>query len=124
MVGLALKRLTARWPLKARRPSDHPSGLSRWIPKISASVKKTSRPRDGLECWPFAGIGSEKRYAGDASTLSNLVDAAKPVRLHGLDFPLPYSANLKNSRVPQPEWFVTRVQETDLSGGTHRGDKF
>ena len=36
---------------------------------------------------------------------------APPVRVHGLDVPLPYAANLEKLALPQPEWVVDAVKK-------------
>ena len=39
---------------------------------------------------------------------------APPVRVHGLDVPLPYAANLERLALPQPEWVIDAVKEDRL----------
>ena len=36
---------------------------------------------------------------------------APPVRVHGLDVPLPYAANLEKLALPQPDWVVDAVRK-------------
>ncbi|MGD9878655.1 MAG: pyruvate dehydrogenase complex E1 component subunit beta [Reyranella sp.] len=71
---------------------------------IVASVKKTNRLVSVEEGWPFAGIGSELA-AQMMEQAFDWLDA--PVkRVHGLDVPLPYAANLERMALPQPENIV------------------
>ncbi len=76
---------------------------------IVDSVKKTSRLVTVEEGWPFAGIGAE--------VVMQIVEHAfdwldaPPVRVHGLDVPLPYAANLEKLALPQPDWVVDAVKK-------------
>ena len=76
---------------------------------IVGSVKKTSRLVTVEEGWPFAGIGAE--------VVMQIVEQAfdwldaPPVRVHGLDVPLPYAANLEKLALPQPDWVVDAVKK-------------
>ncbi|HTR85565.1 MAG TPA: pyruvate dehydrogenase complex E1 component subunit beta [Reyranella sp.] len=71
---------------------------------IVASVKKTNRLVSVEEGWPFAGIGSELA-AQMMEEAFDWLDA--PVkRVHGLDIPLPYAANLEKMALPQAETIV------------------
>jgi pyruvate dehydrogenase E1 component beta subunit len=71
---------------------------------IVASVKKTNRLVSVEEGWPFAGIGSELA-AQMMEQAFDWLDA--PVkRVHGLDVPLPYAANLEKMALPQAETIV------------------
>ena len=36
---------------------------------------------------------------------------AAPARVHGLDVPLPYAANLEKLALPQPDWVVNAVKK-------------
>ena len=36
---------------------------------------------------------------------------APPVRVHGVDVPLPYAANLEKLALPQPGWVVDAVRK-------------
>ena len=36
---------------------------------------------------------------------------APPTRVHGLDVPLPYAANLEKLALPQPDWVVNAVKK-------------
>ena len=36
---------------------------------------------------------------------------APPVRVHGVDVPLPYAANLERMALPQPEWVLDAVKK-------------
>src|SRR5712672_3350680 len=71
---------------------------------IVNSVKKTTRLVSVEEGWPFAGIGSELA-AQMMEQAFDWLDA--PVkRVHGVDVPLPYAANLERMALPQPENIV------------------
>jgi pyruvate dehydrogenase E1 component beta subunit len=76
---------------------------------IVASVKKTSRLVSVEEGWPFAGIGAEITM----QIVENCFDwlDAPPTRVHGLDVPLPYAANLEKLALPQPDWIVNAVKK-------------
>jgi pyruvate dehydrogenase E1 component beta subunit len=76
---------------------------------IVESVKKTSRLVSVEEGWPFAGIGAEIAM----QIIEHCFDwlDAPPVRVHGLDVPLPYAANLEKLALPQPDWVVDAVRK-------------
>jgi len=76
---------------------------------IVASVKKTNRIVSVEEGWPFAGIGAEIAM----QVIEHAFDwlDAPPVRVHGLDVPLPYAANLEKLALPQPEWVIDAVRK-------------
>ena len=76
---------------------------------IIASVKKTNRVVSVEEGWPFAGIGSEIAM----QVVEHCFDwlDAPPVRVAGLDVPLPYAANLEKLCLPQPDWVVDAVRK-------------
>jgi len=71
---------------------------------IVNSIKKTNRLVSVEEGWPFAGIGSELA----AQMMEQAFDwlDAPVVRVHGLDVPLPYAANLERLALPQPDNIV------------------
>jgi pyruvate dehydrogenase E1 component beta subunit len=87
--------------LRSLRPFDSET--------IVNSVKKTNRLVSVEEGWPFAGIGSE--LAAQMMELAfDWLDA--PVkRVHGLDIPLPYAANLEKMALPQPDNIVAAAHE-------------
>jgi pyruvate dehydrogenase E1 component beta subunit len=110
MVGVALKAadLLADQGIEAEvinlrslRPLDTAT--------IVESVKKTSRLVTVEEGWPFAGIGAEVAM----QVIEHAFDwlDAPPVRVHGIDVPLPYAANLEKHALPQPEWVVDAVKK-------------
>jgi pyruvate dehydrogenase E1 component beta subunit len=110
MVGVALKaaeRLQAEGisaeviNLRTLRPLD--------IGTVVKSVQKTNRLVTVEEGWPFAGIGAEIVM----QVVENCFDwlDAPPVRVHGMDVPLPYAANLEKLALPQPEWVVDAVNK-------------
>jgi len=110
MVGLALKAaemLAAEGidaeviNLRSLRPFDTET--------VIASVKKTNRVVTVEEGWPFAGIGAEVAMQVIEGAFAWL--DAPPVRVHGLDVPLPYAANLEKLALPQPEWVVDAVKK-------------
>jgi pyruvate dehydrogenase E1 component beta subunit len=76
---------------------------------IIASVKKTNRVVSVEEGWPFAGIGAEIAM----QVVEHCFDwlDAPPVRVAGLDVPLPYAANLEKLALPQPDWIVDAVKK-------------
>jgi pyruvate dehydrogenase E1 component beta subunit len=110
MVDLALKAADALAEagisaevinLRTIRPLD--------IDTIVESVKKTSRVVSVEEGWPFAGIGSEII----ATVVEHCFDwlDAPPVRVAGVDVPMPYAASLEKLALPQPGWVVDAVKK-------------
>ena len=110
MVGVALKAAEALAAdgieaevinLRSLRPMDTAT--------IINSVKKTNRIVTVEEGWPFAGIGAEINM----QVLEHAFDwlDAPPVRVHGVDVPLPYAANLEKLALPQPDWIVDAVKK-------------
>jgi len=77
---------------------------------IVASVKRTNRLVTVEEGWPFAGIGAEIAM----QVIEHCFDwlDAPPVRVCGLDVPLPYAANLEKLALPQPDWIIDAVRKT------------
>jgi pyruvate dehydrogenase E1 component beta subunit len=76
---------------------------------IVESVKKTNRLVTVEEGWPFAGIGAEVAM----QIIEHAFDwlDAPPVRVHGVDVPLPYAANLEKLALPRPDWVVDAVKK-------------
>ena len=76
---------------------------------IIESVKKTNRVVSVEEGWPFAGIGAEIAM----QVIEHCFDwlDAPPMRVNGLDVPLPYAANLEKLALPQPQWVVDAVKK-------------
>ena len=110
MVGTALKAADALAAqgisaevinLRSLRPLD--------IDTIVASVRKTSRIVTVEEGWPFAGIGAEVNMTIIEQCFDYL--DAPPGRVHGMDVPLPYAANLEKLALPQPDWVVAAVKK-------------
>jgi pyruvate dehydrogenase E1 component beta subunit len=110
MVGVALKAAEALAAegidaevinLRSLRPLDTAT--------IIESVKKTNRVVCVEEGWPFAGIGAEIAM----QVIEHCFDwlDAPPVRVAGLDVPLPYAANLEKLALPQPDWVVAAVKK-------------
>jgi pyruvate dehydrogenase E1 component beta subunit len=110
MVGVALKAADALAEqgidaevinLRSLRPLDTAA--------IVESVKKTNRLVTVEEGWPFAGIGAEIAM----QIIEHAFDwlDAPPVRVHGVDVPLPYAANLEKLALPQPDWVVDAVKK-------------
>jgi pyruvate dehydrogenase E1 component beta subunit len=87
--------------LRTIRPLD--------VETIIASVKKTNRVVSVEEGWPFAGIGAEIAMTVTEHCFDWL--DAPPVRVHGLDVPMPYAANLEKLALPQPGWVVDAVKK-------------
>jgi pyruvate dehydrogenase E1 component beta subunit len=88
--------------LRTLRPLD--------IGTIVESVKKTNRLVTVEEGWPYAGIGAEIAMLVIEHAFDWL--DAPPVRVAGLDVPLPYAANLEKLALPQPDWVITAVKKT------------
>ena len=65
---------------------------------IANSVRKTNRLVTVEEGWPYAGIGAEVAMQV-METCFDYLDAP-PVRVHGLDIPMPYAANLEKLALP------------------------
>ena len=110
MVGVAMKAAEALAEqgieaevinLRSLRPFDTAT--------VVESVKKTNRLVSLEEGWPFAGIGAEVAMQVVEHAFDWL--DAPPVRVHGLDVPLPYAANLEKLALPQPEWVVDAVKK-------------
>jgi len=110
MVGVAMKAAEALAEqgieaevinLRSLRPLDTAT--------IVESVKKTSRLVTVEEGWPFAGIGAEVAM----QVIEHAFDwlDAPPVRVYGVDVPLPYAANLEKLALPQPDWVVDAVKK-------------
>jgi pyruvate dehydrogenase E1 component beta subunit len=76
---------------------------------IVTSLKKTNRLVTVEEGWPYAGIGAEIAM----QVIEHAFDwlDAPPVRVHGLDVPLPYAANLEKLALPQPSWVMDAVRK-------------
>ena len=71
---------------------------------IARSVRKTNRLVTLEEGWPFAGIGAEVAMQMMEVCFDHL--DAPPVRVHGLDIPMPYAANLEKLALPRLEQVV------------------
>ena len=87
--------------LRSLRPLDSDT--------VVASVKKTNRLVTVEEGWPYAGIGAEVTMRIIEQAFDWL--DAPPVRVHGVDVPLPYALNLEKLALPQPEWVVDAVKK-------------
>ncbi len=87
--------------LRTLRPLD--------IGTVVESVKKTSRLVTVEEGWPYAGIGAEVAMQVIEQAFDWL--DGPPVRVHGLDVPLPYAANLEKLALPQVSWVVDAVRK-------------
>ena len=110
MVGVAMKAAEALAAdgieaevinLRSLRPLD--------IDTVVASVKKTNRIVTVEEGWPFAGIGAEINMQIIEQCFDWL--DAPPMRVHGLDVPLPYAANLEKLALPHLDWVVAAVRK-------------
>src|SRR3954452_18497862 len=110
MVGVAMKAAEALAEqgieaevinLRSLRPLDTAT--------IVESLKKTNRLVTVEEGWPYAGIGAEVAM----QVIEHAFDwlDAPPVRVHGVDVPLPYAANLEKLALPQPDWVVDAVKK-------------
>jgi pyruvate dehydrogenase E1 component beta subunit len=87
--------------LRTIRPLD--------VETIVKSVKKTNRVVSVEEGWPFAGIGAEIAMTVTEHCFDWL--DAPPMRVAGLDVPMPYAANLEKLALPQPNWVVDAVNK-------------
>ncbi len=92
--------------LRSLRPMDTAT--------VVESVKKTSRLVTVEEGWPYAGIGAEISMQAVEHCFDWL--DAPPVRVTGLDVPLPYAANLEKLALPQPGWVVDAVKKATQGG--------
>ncbi len=110
MVGVAMKAAEALAAegieaevinLRSLRPLDTAT--------VVESVKKTNRLVTIEEGWPYAGIGAEVAMRVIEEAFDWL--DAPPIRVHGLDVPLPYAANLEKLALPQPDWVVAAVKK-------------
>ena len=110
MVGVALQAAEA---LAAEKISAEVINLRTLRPldidTVVASVRRTGRIVTVEEGWPFAGIGAEVNM----QVIEHCFDwlDAPPARVHGLDVPLPYAANLEKLALPQPDWVVAAVRK-------------
>ncbi|RYJ02535.1 MAG: pyruvate dehydrogenase complex E1 component subunit beta [Acetobacteraceae bacterium] len=86
--------------LRSIRPLD--------IDTIVASVKKTNRLVTVEEGWPYAGIGAEVSMQVMEAAFDYL--DAPPVRVAGLDVPMPYAANLEKLALPTIDHVVDAVK--------------
>ena len=75
---------------------------------IVASVKKTNRLVTVEEGWPYANIGTEVVMRVIEHAFDHL--DAPPVRVCGLDVPMPYAANLEKLALPRVEHVVEAVK--------------
>ena len=92
--------------LRSLRPLDEDT--------LVASVEHTHRLVVVHEGWPYGGVGAEiadrvQRLAFDALD-------APIVRVTTLDVPMPYSANLEQACMPQPERVVATVKRLMARG--------
>ena len=71
---------------------------------IARSVRKTNRIVTLEEGWPYAGIGAEVAMQIMETCFDHL--DAPPVRVTGLDIPMPYAANLEKLALPRLEQVV------------------
>jgi pyruvate dehydrogenase E1 component beta subunit len=110
MVGVALQAADALREqgieaevinLRSLRPLDTAT--------IVESVKRTNRLVTVEEGWPYAGIGAEIAMTVIEQAFDYL--DAPPVRVAGLDVPLPYAANLEKLALPQPAWVIDAVKK-------------
>lgn len=99
---LAAKGISAEViDLRSLRPLD--------IDTILASVKKTNRFISCEEGFPFAGIGAELSAQVTEKAFDWL--DAPPLRVAGVDVPMPYAANLEALALPQVDTIVQAALE-------------
>ncbi|WP_198377928.1 pyruvate dehydrogenase complex E1 component subunit beta [Neoroseomonas rubea] len=105
MVGMAMQAADA---LAAQGISAEVINLRSLRPldtaTIAASVRKTNRLVTLEEGWPYAGIGAEVAMQIMETCFDHL--DAPPVRVTGLDIPMPYAANLEKLALPRLEQVV------------------
>ena len=105
MVGMAMQAAEA---LAAQGISAEVINLRSLRPldteTIAQSVRKTNRLVTLEEGWPYAGIGAEVAMQIMETCFDHL--DAPPVRVHGLDIPMPYAANLEKLALPRLEQVV------------------
>ncbi len=75
---------------------------------IVASVRKTNRLVTVEEGWPYANVGTEVAMRVIEKAFDHL--DAPPVRVCGLDVPMPYAANLERLALPRVEHVVAAVK--------------
>ena len=75
---------------------------------VVASVRKTNRLVTVEEGWPYANIGTEVAMRVIEEAFDHL--DAPPVRVCGLDVPMPYAANLEKLALPRVEQVVAAVK--------------
>ncbi|MFO1059625.1 MAG: pyruvate dehydrogenase complex E1 component subunit beta [Dongiaceae bacterium] len=76
---------------------------------IVESVKRTNRLVSVEEGWPFAGIGAELAAVMMEQAFDWL--DAPVVRVHGVDVPLPYAANLEKLALPHADQVVEAARK-------------
>lgn len=87
--------------LRTLRPLDRET--------IVESVRKTSRIVSVEEGWPAAGVGAEIAAVVMEEAFDYL--DAPPVRVSGVDVPLPYAANLEKLALPQVSNIVEAAKQ-------------
>ncbi len=112
MVGVSLeaaKKLEAEGisveiiNLRTLRPMDTSA--------IIKSVKKTNRLVTVEEGWPTCGIGAEIVSLISESSAFDYLDSP-PVRVTGVDVPMPYAVNLEHAALPHEENIIKAVKKT------------
>ena len=88
--------IAMKWDLRSIRPLDTAT--------IVASVARTNRLVSVEEGWPFAGIGAELAAVMMEQAFDWL--DAPVARVHGVDVPLPYAANLEALSLPSVDKIV------------------
>ena len=76
---------------------------------IVESVKRTNRLVSVEEGWPFAGIGAELAAVMMEQAFDWL--DAPVIRVHGVDVPLPYAANLEKLALPHADQVVEAARK-------------
>ena len=89
--------------LRTLRPMDTSS--------IIKSVKKTNRLVTVEEGWPTCGIGAEIISLISESSAFDYLDSP-PVRVTGVDVPMPYAVNLEHAALPHEENIIKAVKKT------------
>lgn len=86
--------------LRSLRPLD--------IRLISESIRKTHHLLTVEETWPLYGVGAEIISQIVESEIFDFLDSP-PLRISGADVPTPYSKNLEDASIPQPQNIIDSI---------------
>lgn len=85
---------------------------------IISSIKKTSRLVTVEEGWPTCGIGAEIISIITESSAFDYLDSP-PVRITGVDVPMPYAVNLEQLAIPHEASIIKAVKKTLFRNKKH-----